>query len=102
MEEKSRKAYIAGMSFIEGILELEPRLQHHFQLDFYRAPENRYDPWPIVVRNVTGLMLGYLLKADQVIFSRLMDAGKLLYGRVSSKAVQGNWLKVEMKGYLQE
>jgi len=37
-----------------------------------------------------------------VIFSRLMDAGKLLFGRITTKEMQGTWLKIEIKVYLHE
>lgn len=38
---------------------------------------------------------------DNIVFSRLMDAGKLLYGRISKKEKVGNWLKITMDIYLQ-
>jgi hypothetical protein len=46
--------------------------------------------------------VGYVPKADNIIFSRLMDAGKLLFGRIVEKEVQGNWLKIDIKVFLHE
>lgn len=37
-----------------------------------------------------------------MIFSRLMDAGKLLFGRISSKEQRGRWLKIGLKVFLHE
>jgi hypothetical protein len=37
-----------------------------------------------------------------VIFSRLMDAGKLLFGRITSRKMQGKWLKIDIRVFLHE
>ena len=37
-----------------------------------------------------------------VIFSRLMDAGKLLFGRITHKEMKGKWLKINIKIFLHE
>lgn len=34
--------------------------------------------------------------------ARLMDAGKLLLGRIASKEMKGSWLKLDIKVYLHE
>ncbi|HBQ86290.1 MAG TPA: restriction endonuclease, partial [Syntrophomonas sp.] len=52
--------------------------------------------------NADGVKIGYVPKVDNVIFSRLMDAGKLLFGRIASKGMQGNWLKIDIRVYLHE
>lgn len=72
------------------------------KLDFFREPDNSYDKQAIVIKNVDGVKIGYVPKQDNVIFSRLMDAGKLLFGRITSKEMHGNWLKIEIKVYLHE
>jgi len=94
--------YVAGTSFIEGIEELEPHLQIDEKLSFFREPDNRYDKRAIVIKNSDGIKIGYVPKKDNAIFSRLMDAGKLLYGRIADKSMQGNWLKINIKIFLQE
>ena len=94
--------HVAGTSYIEGIEELEPHLSVDDKLDFFREPDNPHDKRAIVIRNVDGVKIGYVPKADNVIFSRLMDAGKLLFGRITSKEMQGSWLKIEIKVYLHE
>ena len=94
--------HVAGTSFIEGIEELEPHLKLEDKLDFFREPGNPYDDKAIVIKTVDGVKIGYVPKADNSIFSRLMDAGKLLFGRISSKEMKGKWLKIEIKVYLHE
>lgn len=94
--------YVAGTTHIEGILELEPHLNVEDKLSFFREPDNPYDHKAIVIRNAEGVKIGYVPRADNVVFSRLMDAGKLLFGRISAKELRGNWLKIDIKIYLHE
>lgn len=94
--------HVAGTSHVEGIEELEPHLNIDDKLDFFREPDNPYDHKAIVIKNADGVKIGYVPKADNVIFARLMDAGKLLFGRITAKEMQGNWLKINIKVFLHE
>ena len=94
--------HVAGTSHVEGMEDLEPHLHIDDRLDFFREPDNPHDARAIVVRNADGVKIGYIPKADNAIFSRLMDAGKLLFARIASKKKSGNWLKIEIKVYLHE
>jgi len=95
-------SHIAGTTFIEGIEELEPHLNIGDKLDFFREPNNKYDKKAIVIKNKDGVKIGYVPREDNVIFSRLMDAGKLLFGKITEKELKGNWLKINIKIYLHE
>ena len=95
-------SYVAGTSFIEGIEELEPHLNVGDKLEFFREPDNPHDSKAIVIKNEDGVKVGYVPRADNVIFSRLMDAGKLLFGRITNKEMRGTWLKMDIKIYLHE
>lgn len=95
-------SHVAGTSFIEGIEELEPHLKIDDRLDFFREPDNKYDKKAIVIKNKDGIKIGYVPRDDNVIFSRLMDAGKLLFGKITDKELKGNWLKINIKIYLHE
>ena len=95
-------SHVAGTSYIEGIEELETYLNIDDKLDFFREPDNPYDPQAIVIKNTDSVKIGYVPKADNLIFSRLMDAGKLLFGRISHKEMIGKWLKIDIKIYLHE
>lgn len=94
--------YVAGTNHIEGIEELEPHLNVDDRLAFFREPDNRYDTQAIVIKTVDGVKIGYVPKQDNVIFARLMDAGKLLFGRITSKEKKGSWVKIYIKVFLHE
>lgn len=94
--------HIAGTSHVEGIEDLEPHINLGDRLSFFREPDNPYDSKAIMIKNEDGIKLGYVPKKDNVIFARLMDAGKLLFGKITEKEMQGNWLKLYMEVYLHE
>lgn len=94
--------YIAGTTHIEGMEELEPYIKIGERVDFFREPNNPYDSNAIVVKTQSGVKIGYVPKKDNVVFSRLMDAGKLLFGKISDKSKNGNWVIINMKIYLHE
>ena len=96
------ESYVAGTSYIEGIEELEPHLNIDDKLNFYREPDNPHDKKAIVIKNTDGVKIGYVPKNDNVIFARLMDAGKLIFGKITSKEKQGKWLKIKINIYLHE
>lgn len=87
---------------IEGMEELGLNLNAGDRLDFFREPDNPHDRRAIAIKCADGVKIGYVPKADNVIFARLMDAGKLLFGRITSKEMQGSWLKIAVKIYLHE
>ena len=94
--------YVAGTTHIEGIEELAEHLNIDDRLDFFREPDNPYDKKAIVIKTVNGVKIGYVPKADNVVFSRLMDAGKLLFGKISRKEIKGSWVKIDLKLFLHE
>lgn len=94
--------HVAGTSHISGIEELEPYLKIDEKLDFFREPDNQYDKEAIVIKNTDGVKIGYVPKQDNIIFARLMDAGKLLFGKITEKKTQGKWLKIAIKVFLKE
>ena len=54
----------------------------------------------IVIKNEHSVKIGYVPMEDNVVFSRLMDAGKLLFGKITQKEMKGKWLKIKMGIYL--
>ena len=94
--------YIAGTSHIDGMEELEPSLKVEDRLNFFREPDNLHDDKAIAVKTVDGVKFGYVPRKDNEICSRLMDAGKLLFGEITGKEKQGSWLKIGIKVYLHE
>ena len=96
------ETHVAGTSHIEGIEDLEPFIQVGDRLDFFREVTNSYDQNAIEIRNTDGVKIGFVPQKDNIVFSRLMDAGKMLYGTVESKEMVGNWLKIQIAIYLQD
>jgi len=94
--------HVAGTSYLEDVNEIESKLYIDVKLEFFREPDNKYDKKAIVIKTVDGDKVGYVPRQDNVIFSRLMDAGKLLFGRVSSKDMKGEWLRIGIKVYLKD
>lgn len=92
--------HIAGTGYVAGIEELEPHLNVKDKLDFFREPDNPYDKRAIVITNADGIKLGYVPRTDNAIFSRLMDAGKLIFGRISDKDAERDWVHIEIKVFL--
>lgn len=94
--------YVAGTTHIEGIEELEPHLNTDDRLEFFREPDNQYDKQAIVIKTADGVKIGYVPQNDNAIFARLMDAGKLLFGKITAKEKKGSWVKLGIKVYLHE
>ena len=94
--------YVAGTSHIEGIENIGSHINDGDRLVFYREPENEHDPQAIRIENLNGEKIGYVPRKDNVVFSRLMDAGKVLFAKVIEKEMKGKWLKIKIKIYLHE
>lgn len=65
-----------------------------------RREENKFDDKAILVLNQGGSKLGYIPEKDNLIFSRLMDAGKLLIAKVSDIQMHGSFHKIRIGIYL--
>lgn len=94
--------YVAGTTHIDGMEELEPFLKSGDRLRFFREPGNTHDERAILVKNKDGVKIGYVPRKDNVIFARLMDAGKYLFGEISEKEIVGRWVKLSIKIYLKD
>lgn len=93
---------VAGTSHIVGMEELAEHLDEGEKLDFYREPKNEFDDQAIAIKTASGTKIGYVPRRDNVVFARLMDAGKLLFGRIDSTEKCGTWVKIKIKIYLHE
>ena len=94
--------YVAGTTHIEGIENIGESLKDDDRLVFYREPENEHDPQAIRIETLGKEKIGYVPHKDNVVFSRLMDAGKVLFAKVLEKEMRGKWLKIKIKIYLHE
>ena len=96
------EVHIAGTTHIDNINELEPKLNEGVEVLFFREPTNQYDDKAIVIKDKEGNKLGYVPRAKNEILARLMDAGKLVYGKIKSKEKIDNWIKIELEIYLKD
>lgn len=95
-------AYVAGTTHVAGIEAMAETLGEGDRLVFYREPDNPHDPQAIRIETLKKEKIGYVPRKDNVVFSRLMDAGKVLFAKITEKEMQGNWLKIQIKIYLHE
>ena len=88
---------MVGTSHVEGIEALESQLRKGERLAFFREPDNPHDS-----QAMSGQMVGYVPRRDNVVFARLMDAGKQLFGTITKKEKKGNWLSLFIQIFLHE
>lgn len=65
-----------------------------------RRENNKYDPNAILVLNNKGEKLGYVPEKDNIIFARLMDAGKILNAKVKDHHQKGTYHIIPIEIYL--
>lgn len=65
-----------------------------------RREENKFDDKAILILDQSGRKLGYIPEKDNLIFSRLMDAGKLLIAKVAGVQMHGSFHKIRIGIYL--
>ena len=92
---------IAGTTFL-NLKDIEPKLKKNQLLVLKREPKNKYDDTAILMLTEDGQKLGYVPQEKNEILSRLMDAGKLLFGRLDEKNWVGRWLRLDIQVYLRD
>ena len=58
--------------------------------------DNPHDRHAIMILNSEKKKLGYVPKKDNLVFARLMDAGKLLTAKVVHKELEDHWLNIRI------
>ena len=93
------ETYVAGATQIkdEAIFDA---LKEDVKLILRREPENRFDENAILVLDEKGRKLGYVPEKDNIVFARLMDAGKYLTAKVRSCDPQGLFRQINIGIYL--
>ena len=75
-------SYVAGTSHIKDESVFD-EIGEGDVLVLQREPENRFDENAILVLDEKKRKLGYIPEKDNVVFTRLMDAGKYLTAKVT-------------------
>ena len=90
--------YIAGTSYLKDPEVLE-KIKCGDKLLLQRE-DNKFDNNAILVFNEAKEKLGYVPERDNIVFARLMDAGKLLCGRIKSIEPKGSFRLINIEIYL--
>lgn len=93
-------SYVAGTTYIPDKSVLE-EIKAGDKLHMYREKENKFDNNAIVIKTETGKKLGYVSEKDNIIFARLMDAGKMLIGKIKNiDKKSSSFMKISIGIYL--
>ena len=90
--------WIAGTTHLEDKSVLKALTAEEELL--LRRENNPFDSRAILVLNGAEQKLGYVPEKDNIVFSRLMDAGKILKAKVKTIGEQGTWTKITIGIYL--
>lgn len=93
---------IAGTTHIADIADKTADLGPGTLLAFRREPDNPHDELAIQILNSRSERIGYVPRDRNDVLARLMDGGKLLFGRVESKQPRGTWLRIGVKIFLRD
>ncbi|MBL7014219.1 MAG: HIRAN domain-containing protein [Candidatus Marinimicrobia bacterium] len=95
------KTHIAGTTFLD-LDEVEPKLKDQDLLIFKRETKNKVDKLAIIIATENGQKLGYIPRDQNPIMARLMDAGKIIFGKLEKKEWVNSWLKLNIRIYLRD
>ena len=91
-------SYVAGTTHLDDRSVLE-QIKVGDMLSLQRE-ENKFDSNAIIILNDAGKKLGYVPEKDNIIFARLMDAGKLLKARISKITQKGSFTQINVGIFL--
>ncbi len=91
-------SYVAGTTHLEDMSILETAKVGDM-LSLQRE-DNKFDSNAILILNADGKKLGYVPEKDNIIFARLMDAGKLLKAKITKITQKGSFTQINVGIYL--
>lgn len=91
-------AYIAGTTHLKDKSVIEAAAAGD-RLTLQRE-NNKFDEHAILILNEKGKKMGYVPEKDNLVFSRLMDAGKLLTAKIKSITQIGTFTQIQIQIYL--
>lgn len=92
-------SYVAGTTHIKDESVFDD-IKAGDKLILQREPENRFDDNAILVLDSKRRKLGYIPEKDNVVFARLMDAGKYLIAKVDRMESKGSFRQINISIYL--
>lgn len=91
-------SYIAGTTHLDDKSVLE-RIKVGDALSLQRE-DNKFDSNAILILDEEGKKLGYVPEKDNIVFARLMDAGKLLKAKINSITQKGRFTQIGVSIFL--
>ena len=91
-------SFVAGTTHLEDKSVLE-NVNVGDMLSMQRE-DNKFDSNAILILNADKKKLGYVPEKDNVVFARLMDAGKLLKAKVSKIDQKGSFTQISVGIFL--
>ena len=92
-------SYVAGTTHLKDRTVLET-IKVGDNLTLLREDDNKYDSNAILVLNEEKKKLGYVPEKDNIVFARLMDAGKFLKAKITDIKQKGNYTQISVGIYL--
>jgi hypothetical protein len=93
--------HVAGTTHCD-LEDVEPKLAPNDLLCFKRDPENKHDKLAIRIHDENGNHLGFVPRQRNEVLARLMDAGKLIMGKLEDKEWRGDWLHIKVRVFMRE
>lgn len=90
--------YVAGTTFLKDPSVLQ-KIKVDDKLTLQRE-NNKFDSNAILILTSENEKLGYVPEKDNLIFSRLMDAGKMLAGKIKKIEKKGSFTQITIGIYL--
>lgn len=92
---------VAGTTHIENIHSLKSKITPGTLLRMIRKPNNEYDEQAIAIYFENN-HIGYVPKDLNLIISRLMDAGKEFYAKVTDLSEKKDWVCISAQIFMIE
>ena len=92
-------SYVAGTSHIKDESVFDD-IREGDKLILQREPDNRFNENAILVLNSKSQKLGYIPEKDNIVFARLMDAGKYLTAKIEDISFKGSFRQISINIYL--
>ena len=91
-------SYVAGTSHLADHTPVD-EIKDGDKLTLKRE-DNKFDDNAILVLDESGRKVGYVPEKDNVVFARLMDAGKLLAARITKMEKKGSFHQISIGIFL--
>lgn len=91
-------SYVAGTTHLKDKAVLK-EIKTGDRLNLMRE-DNKYDDKAILILTDSGKKLGYVPEKDNIIFARLMDAGKKLTAKITKIEQKGTFTQISIGIYL--